>query len=93
MSKGSHFTCRCVTLVTFSGKVCFNSKSEEAGKGAGGTYGEQQQPPELFRRVLSSSSSKKSKVIANNLLVKVWVGGNGYLICLQPRKFVYNVIS
>lgn len=74
MSKGSHFTCRCVTPVTFSGKVCFNSRGEEAGKGAGGTHGEQTQPPDRFRRNLGSSNNKLSTVKTTSCSSEV-VGG------------------
>lgn len=39
MLKGSHFTCRCATSVTFSGKVCFNPQEEEGREGQGALSG------------------------------------------------------
>lgn len=88
MSKGSHFTCRCVTLVTFSEKVCFNSRSKEAGKGAGGTYREQQQPQIALG---GSWAPKATKLLQLGHEVKSGVGGKGYLIFLQLTKFVFSV--
>lgn len=52
MSKGSHFTCRCATSLTFRGKVCFNPRRKRAKKGRGHFQGldQGQQPSKAFKR-------------------------------------------
>lgn len=39
MLKGSHFSCRCSTSVTFRGNVCFNPLEEEGQEGQGARSG------------------------------------------------------
>lgn len=91
MSKGSHFTCRCVTLVTFSGKVCFNGRGEEAWEGPGGNFGSRggqgtKHKPHINAGKLRAILVTRKKLRLQSAPLWPW-GRNGKPLCLQPRTF------